>query len=401
MALLALCLSSDLQVWVVTVNHGLRPEAADEAAMVAQFCAERDIAHDTLTLSGLTPGPGVAARARDARYTAISEWAHQRGVPVVLLGHTQDDQAETVLMRLARGSGADGLAAMAPARDWNGLLWMRPLLEMTRADLRSWLTERAILWIDDPTNDDLTQDRVRMRRAMPGLAELGLTRERLAATARTMTRQSAVLHDAGNALAAKALRHGTLGEIYLDPAALRAALPDTALRVLADALLEVSSARYRPRLDALDQLLAALTADGFSGATLSGCTLSPQQDRIAVCREPAAVPPVRVLVGRQMWDTRWQIETTETADLWVAPLGKVGLQAATAALRSMPTPPPIDWRAAPSAAKRAVPALFTQQRAAPATLIAVPSAGLFHSDAARSVTILPPKPGKVRHHEPE
>ena len=395
MALLAMAARAGLNLVAATVDHGLRPAAADEARMVARFCRDAGLRHDILPITDLAAGPNLAARARAARYDALVAWVDLRGVRTILLGHTRDDQAETVLLRLARGSGADGLAAMRPARDWRGIRWLRPTLDLDRTALRDWLRANRIAWIDDPTNDDPSFDRVRVRRAMGDLAALGLTRDRLAATARLLARQCEVLEAAGADLARSAMRPGALGEIYLDPAALGAALTDTALRVLADALIAVSGAPYRPRLQALEDMLARATGPDFRGATLSGCTLAPHGDRIMVCREPAAMRPTPLEPG--LWDGRWNVDTQAGQDLWIAPLGEDGLQRATRELRRTRQPAPPGWSGAPRTAQRAVPAIFRSATATPEALVAVPSAGLVLDPAAAHISIQPPSPGQMRH----
>lgn len=397
MALLAMAERAGLDLHAVTVDHGLRPEAAAEADLVARFCHDTGIRHEILPLTRLAAGPNLAARARTARYDALIDWAGKQDARMILLGHTRDDQAETVLIRLARGSGADGLAAMAQARHWRGIHWLRPLLGLDRAELRDWLRINRIGWIDDPTNEDLAYDRSRIRLALDDLGALGLTRARLASTARTMARQRAVLEAAGADLARVAVRNGALGEVYLDPSPLAAALADTALRVLANALITVSGTPYRPRLGSLEALLAAVTGPGFRGTTLAGCIVAVHGTEIAVCREPAAVPPAPLLTGLQSWDERWEIGVPAPEGLWVAPLGEDGLQRTTAELRRSGLTPPTAWSTAPRVARRAVPAIYTDPVAGAADLAAVPSAGLVFHQGAAAITVRPPAADGMRH----
>ncbi|MEZ5715745.1 MAG: tRNA lysidine(34) synthetase TilS [Paracoccaceae bacterium] len=143
----------------VTVDHGLRPEAAGEAAMVAAFCAGRGIPHDTLKWSGWDGKGNLQAAARAARYRLIADWARAKGVETVCLGHTRDDQAETFLMRLARKAGSDGLRGMDRDFEREGLRWARPVLGIGRADLRAFLERRGVAWVEDPSNQDEGFDR--------------------------------------------------------------------------------------------------------------------------------------------------------------------------------------------------------------------------------------------------
>lgn len=154
---------------VATVDHGLRAESAGEAAMVAHLCAERGIAHDTLRIS-LASGSAIQERARAARYRALEDWRVGRGLAALVTAHHADDQAETLVMRLNRGAGLRGLAAMrarVPVPGGEGVL-LRPLLGWARADLAALLGDRGIAAVDDPSNRDVRFERVRVRMGLGG-----------------------------------------------------------------------------------------------------------------------------------------------------------------------------------------------------------------------------------------
>ncbi len=322
----------------VTVDHGLRDGSAAEAAAVAALCARLAIPHAVRRWErGSDPLAGnLQDRAREARHGLVAAWAREAGIAAVALGHTLDDQAETFLMRLARGSGVDGLAAMAPVTARDGLLWLRPLLAARRAALRDWLAAEGIGWADDPSNDDPRFDRVRARAALPLLAPLGLGPERLAATAAAMARARAALDEATAALARAHLTAGEAGDVEIDATALAEAPAELALRLLAAALCWVSGARYRPRLAALEAARAAVAGGRVGlGLTLHGCVVRPRRGRIAIRREPARVAaPVPAAHG--VWDGRWRLVARPPAADGRATIGALG----TAGLARV-----ADWRA--------------------------------------------------------
>src|SRR4051794_12496212 len=152
-------------VRAATVDHRLRPEAAAEAAHVGSICAALGIPHGILAVT-VAGGASVQARAREARYAALGGWMAEAGLGVLLTGHHQDDQAETLLMRLGRGSGLAGLAGIRPVARIAGIKVCRPLLGWRRSDLAAIVAAAGLRALDDPTNADETHDRVRMRRCL-------------------------------------------------------------------------------------------------------------------------------------------------------------------------------------------------------------------------------------------
>lgn len=153
-------------VAVATVDHGLRADSAAEAATVHALCNTLGMAHDTLSVR-LRPG-NVQERARQARYDALGEWAHGRGLVAVLTAHHADDQAETFLMRLNRGSGVHGLASIRTASrvGLSEVMAVRPLLDWRKAELEAIVAQAGLVAARDPSNDDVRFDRTRTRAAL-------------------------------------------------------------------------------------------------------------------------------------------------------------------------------------------------------------------------------------------
>ncbi len=315
------------RIAAVTVDHGLRDGSRGEAEAVAGLCAARGIPHEILRWEGWDGRGNLQDGARRARRGLIVGWARGRGIGAVALGHTLDDQAETVAMRLARGSGVDGLSGMAAVSTAEGICWLRPLLGVRRADLRRWLETEGVGWAEDPSNEDTRFDRVRARAALPVLAGLGIGAERLAATARAMGRARAALERWTADLAEECLADGGAGDLLLDPGALAAAPEEVRLRLLAGALTWVSGAVYRPRLVRLEAAMAAVEAGRVGhGLTLHGCVLRSRGGAIAIRRELARMAPA-VPLGAGRWDGRWALVGTppEGEALTIGALGAGGL----------------------------------------------------------------------------
>jgi len=168
----------------VTVDHGLRAEARREAFAVKRLARSLGVTHRTLRWSGRKPSAGLQEAARLARYWLLADAARKSSARHVLTAHTLDDQAETVLIRLTRGSGVGGLAAMARVASLPGsggaIVLVRPLLEVRKARLLATLRKAGIAYADDPSNRDPRFTRVRLRDAIPALEREGLKAERLA-----------------------------------------------------------------------------------------------------------------------------------------------------------------------------------------------------------------------------
>lgn len=340
------------RVTALTVDHGLRPAAAEEAAWVARRCAAAGIAH--VTLAGrIAPGGNLQARARSLRHDLLGGWCRRQGVLHLLLGHNRDDQAETLLLRLGRGSGLDGLAAMAPVveTEWGRVI--RPLLGVGRDALRAWLAGRGAAWLEDPSNDDPIHGRVRMRALLPALAAEGLSPERLAATAAGLGRARAAQEDQLAALIARTVAWQADGWARLDPAPLARAPDETALRALAALITTIGTGDHSPRLAGLRGLMAAVTAPGRRRArTLGGCRLVPRGGHWLVVREPAAIgPDIPLKPGeRAVWDRRLVV--------WAGP--------AAAGWRIAPAPPGAEeGRDLPGPVRPGLPALWRGPAAGP------------------------------------
>ena len=370
---LALCLLAERwararggTVFGLTVDHRLRPESGAEAAQVRRWLAARAIAHRTLRWTGTRRSSGIQEAARAARLALLTGWCRRARVLHLLLGHQREDQAETALQRLVRGSGIDGLAAMAPLRlalepEGSGTRLLRPLLAVPRAALIATLAQWDQPWIDDPSNRDARHARPRLAAALAGLGAEGLSAARLARSARRAAGDRAALDRLCTDLLAACAQPSPAGFVTVDAGALRRAPPALALRALGSALATVSGAPHPPRQERLERLARRLLDDGARAATLGGCRVVPQDGRIVICREPAAAAQVRALEPGQsaLWDRRFVVSLGRSAGpgpFLVRRLGTDGLARARALAQAAGTPLRTDRIPAP--ARPALPALF-------------------------------------------
>jgi len=343
-------------VEAVTVDHGLRPGSADEARRVGEICARIGVPHATLSWTGWDGRGNLQDAARRARLSLIADWALARGIRRVALAHTRDDQAETVLMRLARGAGVDGLSAMGAERRHLGLVWLRPFLDISRDELRAWLRTLGERWIEDPSNEDPRFDRVQARRALAALAPLGITGAGLAATAARLASARRAL-EACTAEAALRIAREDRGDVLIRRAGLADLPTEIARRLVVAALCAVASADYPPRAEALAETLAGL--ETVPRATLHGCLIAREGADLRIAREHAAVAGASAPPSA-LWDGRWRVTGPAQDRDTVRALGEAGLSLCP------------DWRAAglPRASLLASPAIWRGD-----ALVAAPLAG--------------------------
>jgi tRNA(Ile)-lysidine synthase len=281
----------------VTVDHGLRPLAREEAEQVAALSRRLGVPHQILSWHGEKPATGIEAAARDARRGLIAAHAHKLGARHVATAHTLDDQAETVLMRLAAGSGPAGLAGMRRQENREGVTWLRPFLGIRKHRLIATLRLDGIGWSEDPMNQDPRFERPRLREAAQALAREGLTPERLGRLAERMARCEAVVAGCAEAAGA-ALRPTQPGR--WDGAALLALPEELALRLLASEIAGITADDSdRPdhpvRLQRLESLWrdlrAALVQRRSLRRTLAGALVSARPDgSVTITREPERRP---------------------------------------------------------------------------------------------------------------
>ncbi|PTA98128.1 tRNA lysidine(34) synthetase TilS [Sulfitobacter sp. CB-A] len=296
--------SRGIALHAATVDHGLRPEAAREAAMVAAQCRALGVPHDTLRWTGWDHSGNLQNEARKARYRLLADWARGQGIGAVCIGHTADDLAETFVMRLGRRAGVDGLSAMPAMFDRHGMRWHRPLLNARRADLRAHLTRCGVTWVDDPSNEDDSFARVRIRKALAVLTDLGVDSAALADVSRHLADARTAL-DAQMFAAARAHAQVQCGAVAMDWQALCDLPTETRRRLLTHTIAWINGATYAPRSSAVAEVLTAL--DDAGAATVQGCELRLKRDKLWIYRELRAVRAVDAPVGA-LWDGRWRLE---------------------------------------------------------------------------------------------
>ena len=309
----------------LVVDHGIRSESAQEAKTVAAWLAERNISSKVLRASAISASSDLQAMARAARYALMSAWCEKNACLHLAVAHHLDDQAETLLLRLGRGSGVDGLSAMAPVQESRLLRTIRPLLDIPRARLRATLKQHEFPHVTDPSNDNSVFARVRMRGLAPVLAAEGMTPWRLAATASHLARAREALEvDTAQLLADCFVLHAE-GYGILKTGKFLAAPRELGLRSLSNILVCVGGNEYPPRFERLSRLYDGLDSIAKGrGRTLAGCRILGRRQGILVCREPGTIAETVPARGMVYWDNRFRMTFAARAKGTVRRLGSDG-----------------------------------------------------------------------------
>lgn len=292
----------------VTVDHGLRAQSAREANAVKRFAHELGVSHRILRWTGAKPKTGLQEAARDARYALLAKAAVKAGAHYVLTAHTLDDQAETVLLRLLRGSGPSGLQAMttmAPYPGGGGLALARPLLAVPKQRLIATLRKADIVFADDPSNRDPRHTRVRLRALMPALVEEGLTARRIAVLAGRLQRAEAALRvavaEASERVSLTSWKEswGEATRIVFDRGGFLLLPAEIGLRLLGQAIGHVGN-EGPVELGKLETLFGTLVSGGATPrrSTLAGAMITLLPAKVVIERAPPRRLPATPAAGR-------------------------------------------------------------------------------------------------------
>jgi len=322
------CRAAGHRFRALIVDHGLRAEAAAEAARVSGWLRARGIASEILRWSGQKPAAGLQAAARAARFSLLTDRARELGAGGLFLAHHLEDQAETMVMRLGRDSGPDGLAGIRMRQMHAGVLVYRPLLGLPPERLRAHCVAGAQAWIEDPSNRDRRFERVRVRQDRAGRQAAGLDAPVLHRVASAFARLRDWSDGALVAFLREAGRLDPRGFACLDAAAL-AALPAPLRRKLLSGLLQsVGGGAYPPRGESLARLDSRVAGGGkFARMTLAGCLVwKTERDGLWIVREtPRGTRPLVVGAGAGMrWDGRFDIVWRGDRPAWIHMLTREG-----------------------------------------------------------------------------
>lgn len=282
------CKNNRLPLVALTVDHGLRPESANEAAQVALWMKAADVPHQALKWMGEKPQTHIQELAREARYRLMADYCRKHNIKYLCLAHHADDQAETILFRLAKGSGIDGLGGMRGLAVYNNdLSLLRPLLTVRHDDLIAYNKSQKAEWVEDPSNQNIRYARARIRNSFDVLEKDGLTVERLCRLAERLQNVSQIISEITDNEYKNNIIYINTERIEIKYNQLSSCHIEIVSRIIIKAIEHFyPDKNYPARLEDVERLAGRLKHDtGFRGATLAGCIFRKKKNSLLVMRE--------------------------------------------------------------------------------------------------------------------
>ena len=299
-------------ITALTVDHGLRAESKSEALQVQKWCKKFGIKHHILTWSPPEINSAVQAQARAARYTLLTEWCHQNHILHLLTAHHIGDQAETLLLRTARGSGIDGLACMSMNSQMHGIRLLRPLLHMPKSRLLATLKNSGQEWCEDPTNQNLNYTRNHIRSLMDNAPESEMLAMRASQLASSFGNIRNLLENKLASCMTNAVSIFPGGYGFIEKEAFFALPAEYALRAITALISALNSEFDPPRSEKLQRFYDELSAGKISRRSFAGLLFyyQPKKKCFAVYREPKALQGAIIFSAQTpaMWDRRFEVE---------------------------------------------------------------------------------------------
>ncbi|MBA8667059.1 tRNA lysidine(34) synthetase TilS [Holosporaceae bacterium 'Namur'] len=328
--------TTNTEIICLIVDHKFRQESTIEAESVRKRLLEKKLKAEILTFHTEKPKANLHAIAREERYNLLTDFCKKNNIKYLLTAHNRNDQAETVLMRIFRGTGIDGLTGIPGHYETKGISILRPLLLFSREEIEATLTYAKWEWVNDPSNLNEKYERSKIRKLINTLPEKQLIISRLNLLAKNSARAKSFLNIHSNKVYEEISYEGKFGEIYLNKAEFLKLDEEIALRILTRILNRVSGNHYPPRLGSLELLYNLIRENKDFIKTLWGCEINANAETMLFYRELNAVENMKKLIPHQetIWDNRYKIKVTE--ELSVGALNQQGLKTLKAWIKDRP-----------------------------------------------------------------
>ena len=359
-------------VTVIVVDHGLREESKNEANIVGQNAKLLGFKFKILKWDGVKPKTRIQEIARKTRYKLMTSWCKKKGIEKLFLAHHLDDQVETFLMRLGKGSGVDGLAVMNYVTEISSLKLVRPFLEIPKTRFIKILSITNLEWISDPSNFSSDYKRSRIRKILPILSKEGINSKQIGLVIKRMRSAKDALNTQTNILLKKYLSNVDNVAYFLNKELLKDVKEkEILLRVLEKIFMNISGSIYPPRRNKLENIISwILKNNNIKAKTLTGVVVRKRKSELIFYREPDDCYKsvnIRPLTSRySCWDDRFFLKANKSNDLQIRALGDVGIKI----LKEEKILKRQGFQNVPLSAWKTVPGVWSKKR-----LISVPTLG--------------------------
>ena len=318
-------------VTILTVDHDLRKDSRKEANLVMQNAKKIGFKCKILKWKGLKPTSGIQEAARRSRYDMMLSWCKENNVKKLFLAHHMDDQVETFLMRLSKGSGIDGLSSMSKKSNKENINIIRPFLEIPKVKLVEIANFSKMKWISDPSNSNLSYQRSRIRKLIPALSKEGIDSHHINLAIKRMDSAKDTLVKITNRDISKYVKNMEDIAYSLSYEAIDELSSEILLRILDRVIMVASGSIYPPRRAKVESILSWLKSDSkVTAKTLSGTVIRKRKDYIIFYRELKSSqrsPNIYPLTSRYLsWDNRFCIKLNKSKKLEVRSLGDKGVK---------------------------------------------------------------------------
>ena len=327
---------SEYPIKALTVDHKLRQESAEEAIQVGRQLKELNIEHHILNIKPDSIKSNIQATARDIRYKLMTDYCIVNNIKYLLVAHNKEDQAETVLIRLMRGSGVNGLCGMENKIHLNNITIIRPLLSINKYKLTQYLKENNVNWVEDPSNKDDKYLRSKIRKFIQSEQEVDLLVDRLAKTAENMQRSRLYIEDKISEEMQLVTSFRPEGYCVVNIKEFRKLHTESAYRILSALLKAIGGKYYKTRFEKLDNLYINIMQNNkVTPVTLAGCQIytsgkKNESENLIIIREIADITDKQPIVADNesvIWDNRFYCTLdNQNGEFYISSIGKEGLK---------------------------------------------------------------------------
>lgn len=304
------CIKNNIALHVLIVNHMLRTESSAEAQNVQLFLNNQGIKTKILTWDGKKPSSNIQALAREKRYQLLSDYCKTNNIHHLITGHQADDQAETVLLRIIRGSGIDGIAGMQESSKINNIFILRPMLSIRRSEIMKMIQETQWLYVEDPSNKNSAFSRIKVRNLLSN-PEWSFMHNKLQLLGKNATRARNYLQQQTDNFIKNKWTFSELGTASINLHEYITEHEEIALRALSKVLMYIGGNTLPPRLVQIEKIYSDLKTNQWNDRTLFGCILRLRKKQLSIMREYKDIPTYMPVIANKVtvWDNRFIVES--------------------------------------------------------------------------------------------